>query len=120
MVNAGVRIRPRRNRSIFRLERMNCSVLPSRQTLRVGLTTLGKRRIVGRFRLRLPCFLAHRASVFFCDLVLPDFWRLVLLDPRVIVPAVALLGHRHDRGVNDLATHRQVALLLQIALEVLE
>ena len=53
-------------------------------------------------------------------LVLPALGRLAILDPRVVVPAIALFGHRHDRGVDDLAAHRQVALLLQIAVEVLE
>jgi len=39
---------------------------------------------------------------------------------RSRLPAVALFGNRHDRGVDDLAAHRQVALPLQIAVEVLE
>ena len=53
-------------------------------------------------------------------LVLPALRRLAILDPRVVVTAVALLGDRYDRRVDDLAAHRQVALLLQIAVEVLE
>ena len=31
--------------------------------------------------------------------------------------AVALFGNRHDRGVDDLATHRQIALILQVAID---
>ena len=34
--------------------------------------------------------------------------------------AVALFGYRHNRGVDDLAAHRQIALILQVAIERLE
>ena len=65
MANAGVCIQPRRNRSTRRLARRNCSVRFSRQTVRVGRTRLGNRRIVDFFRWRLPCFFMsqrHRRS----------------------------------------------------------
>ena len=53
-------------------------------------------------------------------LLLPALRRLAILDPRVLVTAVALLGDRDDRGVDDLAAHRQVAPLLQRAVEGIE
>ena len=53
-------------------------------------------------------------------LLLPALRRLAILDPRVLVTAVALLGDRNDRGVDDLAAHRQVAPLLQRAVEGIE
>ncbi len=55
-----------------------------------------------------------------CRLILPAFRRLASLYPRVLLAAVALFGHRHDRGVDDLAAHRQIALILQVAIERLE
>jgi hypothetical protein len=53
---AGVRIHPLRKRSTRSVERRNCSMLPSRQTLRVGRTRLGSRTSRVRFRWRGPCF----------------------------------------------------------------
>ena len=55
-----------------------------------------------------------------CRLILPAFRRLARLYPRVLLAAVALFGNRHDRGVDDLAAHRQIALILQVAIERLE
>ena len=46
-----------------------------------------------------------------CRLVLPACRRLARLYPRVLLAAVALFGYRHNRGVDDLAAHRQIALL---------
>ena len=42
-----------------------------------------------------------------CRLVLPACRRLARLYPRVLLAAVALFGYRHNRGVDDLAAHRQ-------------
>ena len=55
-----------------------------------------------------------------CRLVLPACRRLARLYPRVLLAAVALFGYRHNRGVDDLAAHRQIALILQVAIERLE
>src|SRR5438309_4102742 len=53
-------------------------------------------------------------------LLLPSFRRLAGLDRRVLLLRVALLGHRHNRGVNDLAAARNVALGLEMLAKVLE
>ena len=55
-----------------------------------------------------------------CWLVLPSFRRLASLYPRVLFATVALFGHRHDRGIDDLAARRQIAQILQVAIERLE
>ena len=52
--------------------------------------------------------------------VLPALRRLAILDLCVLVTPVTLLGNRDNRSIDDLATHRQVTLILQIAVEVLK
>ena len=52
-----------------------------------------------------------------CRLVLPAFRCLSRLYPRVLLAAIALFGHRHDRSVDDLAAYRRIALILQLAVE---
>ena len=42
---------------------------------------------------------------------LPCLWHTALLDCRFLGLGVALLGRRHDVGIDDLATHGEVAPL---------
>src|SRR5260370_20785698 len=53
-------------------------------------------------------------------LLLPSLRRLAGLDRLVLLLRVALLGHRHNRGVNDLAAARNVALGLEMLAEARE
>src|SRR5215471_4704194 len=53
-------------------------------------------------------------------LFLPSLRRLAGLDRLVLLLRVALLGHRHNRGVNDLATARNIALSLEMLAKALE
>src|SRR6266481_9565380 len=53
-------------------------------------------------------------------LLLPSLRRLAGLDRLVLLLRVALLGHRHNRGVNDLAAARNVARGLKMLAEALE
>ena len=50
----------------------------------------------------------------------PVLGRLAGLDRFVLVARVALLGHRHDRGVDHLPAARDIALGLQMLAEALE
>ena len=52
--------------------------------------------------------------------VFPALRRLTFLDLCVLITAVALFGNRDDRSVDNLATHRQITLFFQIAVEVLK
>src|SRR5215211_8742027 len=52
--------------------------------------------------------------------LLPALWRLAGLDRLVLVLCVALLGHRHNRGVDDLAAARNVAGSRKMLAEALE
>src|SRR6266481_8028191 len=53
-------------------------------------------------------------------LLLPSLRCLAGLDRLVLLLRVALLGHRHNRGVNDLAAARNVARGLEMLAEALE
>src|SRR5881227_2371417 len=53
-------------------------------------------------------------------LLLPSLRRLAGLDRLVLLLRVALLGHRHNRGVNDLAAARNVARGFQMLAKALE
>src|SRR5438128_5957229 len=53
-------------------------------------------------------------------LLLPSLRRLAGLDRLVLLLRVALLGHRHNRGVNDLAAARNIALSLKMLAEALK
>src|SRR5262249_1725303 len=65
-------------------------------------------------------------------LLFPSLWRLAhlhrlllllpvaVLDLTVLLLGVALLGHRHNRGVNDLSAARNVALGLKMLAEAFE
>src|SRR5215813_13336721 len=53
-------------------------------------------------------------------LLLPSLRRLAGLDRLVLLLRVVLLGHRHNRGVNDLAAARNVARGLEMLAEALE
>src|SRR5258707_4309080 len=53
-------------------------------------------------------------------LLLPSLRRLAGLDRLVLLLRVALLGHRHNRGVNDLAAARNVARGLEMLAEARE
>src|SRR5712672_1613792 len=53
-------------------------------------------------------------------LLLPSLRRLAGLDRLVLLLRVALLGHRHNRGVNDLAAARNVARGLEMLAEALK
>src|SRR5277367_1556690 len=47
-------------------------------------------------------------------ILLPLLRRLADLHGLILFAAVALLGHRHDRGINHLAATRNIALRLQM------
>src|SRR6516164_791615 len=53
-------------------------------------------------------------------LLFPSLGRLAGLDRLVLLLGVALLGHRHNRGVNDLSAARNVALGLKMLAEAFE
>src|SRR5215813_8227157 len=53
----------------------------------------------------------------FRRVLVPCLWCLAGLHGLVLFTAVALLGYRHDRGINHLATARNVALRLQMLAE---
>src|SRR5690348_5605319 len=53
-------------------------------------------------------------------LLLPSLRRLAGLDRLVLLLRVALLGHRHNRGVNNLAAARNIALSLKMLAEALK
>src|SRR3981189_1565337 len=53
-------------------------------------------------------------------LLFPSLRPLAGLDRLVLLLRVALLGHRHNRGVNDLAAARNVALGLEMLAEALK
>src|SRR5262245_39520988 len=53
-------------------------------------------------------------------LLLPSLRRLAGLDRLVLLLRVALLGHRHNRGVNDLAAARNIAFSLKMLAEALK
>src|SRR3981189_2021785 len=53
-------------------------------------------------------------------LLFPSLRHLAGLDRLVLLLRVALLGHRHNRGVNDLAAARNVALGLEMLAEALK
>src|SRR5262245_22146008 len=53
-------------------------------------------------------------------LLLPSLRRLAGLDRLVLLLRVALLGHRHNRGVNDLTPARDVALSFEMLAEALK
>src|SRR5256885_548333 len=53
-------------------------------------------------------------------LLLPSLRRLAGLNRLVLLLRVALLGHRHNRGVNDLAAARNIALSLKMLAEALK
>src|SRR6476660_291314 len=50
----------------------------------------------------------------FRRVLLPRLRRLASLHLVILVAAIALLGNRHDRGINHLAATRNVALGLQM------
>jgi hypothetical protein len=50
-------------------------------------------------------------------LLLPAFRRLAGLDRLVLAPAVVLHGCGHDRGIDDLAAARDIALGLEMLVE---
>src|SRR5450631_2205692 len=52
--------------------------------------------------------------------LLPRLRRLASLHLVILVAAIALLGNRHDRGINHLAATRNVALGLQMLAKALE
>src|ERR1700759_1192521 len=52
--------------------------------------------------------------------LLPRLWRLASLHLIILVAAIALLGNRHDRGINHLAATRNVALGLQMLAKALK
>jgi hypothetical protein len=47
----------------------------------------------------------------------PVFRRLAVLDRFVLFARVMLFGRRHDRCIDDLSAHGEVALVLQISVE---
>src|SRR5436190_9507362 len=51
-------------------------------------------------------------------LLLPSLRRLAGLDRLVLLLRVALLGHRHNRGVNDLAAARNIASIFYLGINV--
>src|SRR5262249_37734127 len=53
-------------------------------------------------------------------LLLPSLRRLAGLDRLVLLLRVALPGHRHNRGVNNLAAARNIALSLKMLPEALK
>src|SRR5262245_48396876 len=53
-------------------------------------------------------------------LLLPSLRHLAGLDRLVLLLRVALLGHRHNRGVNDLAAARNIAFSLKMLAEALK
>src|SRR5262245_35064385 len=53
-------------------------------------------------------------------LLLPFRWRLAGLDGFILVAAVALFRHRHDRGINDLPATRHIALRGQMLVEAVK
>src|SRR3981189_3310249 len=53
-------------------------------------------------------------------LLFPSLRHLAGLDRLVLLLRVALLGHRHNRGGNDLAAARNVALGLEMLAEALK
>src|SRR5271155_1608656 len=53
-------------------------------------------------------------------ILLPLLRRLADLHGLILFAAVALLGHRHDRGINHLAATRDIALRLQMMAKALE
>src|SRR5207253_7262721 len=53
-------------------------------------------------------------------LLLPSLRRLAGLDRLILLLRVALPGHRHNRGVNDLAVARNIALNLKMLAEALK
>src|SRR5580693_8424078 len=53
-------------------------------------------------------------------ILLPLLRRLADLYGLILFAAVALLGHRHDRGINHLAATRNIALRLQMMAKALE
>ena len=53
-------------------------------------------------------------------MVLPGLGYLALLDVFVLLSAIPLLGHRHNGGVNDLATAGLQTLFLKISIKPLE
>src|SRR5262249_55343633 len=52
--------------------------------------------------------------------LLPRRWCLSSLHGFGLVTAVALLRHRHDRGVNHLPAPRDISLRLKISIEAFE
>ena len=68
-------------------------------------------------------FSVQRASVSFCaasgGFVGPDLvGRLARLDRVLLRRGVALLGRGHQRGIDDLPAHGEIAALLELAVEV--
>src|SRR5262245_7203489 len=64
-----------------------------------------------------------RVAVFLAQLrrlLLPLHRRLPGLDGFVLVTAVALLRHRHNRGINHLSAPRNVTLRLQMLVKAIE
>src|SRR5262249_27248284 len=53
-------------------------------------------------------------------LLLPSLRRLARLDRFVLLLPIALLGHRHNRGIDDLAAARNVARGLEMLAEALK
>src|ERR1700759_4781007 len=56
----------------------------------------------------------------FRRVLLPSRGRLASLHLLILVAAIALLGNRHDRGINHLAATRNVALGLQMLAKALK
>ena len=53
-------------------------------------------------------------------LVGPGLGCLTPFDLLIFVAAIALDGNRHNRSINDLATHCLVALAFQVAVKILK
>lgn len=49
--------------------------------------------------------------------LIPARWELVLLDRRLFLLGIALLGCRHDGRVDDLSAHREEAAIAQCRIE---
>ena len=56
----------------------------------------------------------------FGGIIGPTFGRFTGFNRHIFIPAVVLCGNRDDGGVNDLTSHRQIALGFQVAVKIFE